>query len=283
MSVIKQTVKVGAVFSLMGAFAAHSFAAGFARKSKWARLQRRATLASSYSRLGLRILGVVVERRGARSRPEEAALYVGNHLSYLDILILASELPTSFVTSEEIRAVPLLGKLCELGGCLFVERRSRARLEAEVQELSEALRHGLNVTIFPEATSTNGEAVLRFRRPLFRSAKESLCAVVPFCLSYSRIDGEKVNALNRDLVCWYGDMEFVAHLWKLAGKKRIDVRLNWLDRQTDHQINLDMSTESMAAIAHEAVAEVYEPTTSTWSKRDRPNHFQTNEVVESFA
>lgn len=254
---IRQSAKVLTVFGLMGMMAIESAVLGATVAKKSKRQRRRTRLISRYSRLGLRVLGIQVQTRG---KPQHGGvLYVGNHLSYLDVLIMSAQVPTAFVTSEEIREVPVLGKLCELGGCLFVERRSRARLSAEVGEITEALKHNINVTIFPEATSTNGEALLRFRRPLFQAAIHGKRPVVPFCLNYESIDGEKVTIHTRDIVCWYGDMGFVSHLWALAKCRDVQVRLDWLKPITQAEAESEPTAEDLAERSHHQVNQYFQP------------------------
>jgi 1-acyl-sn-glycerol-3-phosphate acyltransferase len=195
----------------------------------WEQTRRSNVLLGKYCRVGLWVLGVKVNPIGLENRDAQAnALLVGNHLSYLDVLVLSSQLPVGFVTSVEIRETPVLGKMCEVAGCLFVERRNRSNLRGEVAELSEGLKAGLNVAIFPEATSTNGAQILRFRRPLYLAAVEAKVPVVPFCLNYRSIGGQGVNVVNRDCVFWYGDMDFAPHLWALTGSGGVKVDLHFL-------------------------------------------------------
>lgn len=251
---IRQLIKTLAIFFLMGVMVVHSYLLSIFVRYPWVRSRRRARMIGRYSAMGLWVLGVEVICRGQPTGG--GSLYVGNHLSYLDVLIISAESPTVFVTSEEIRETPGLGFLCELGGCLFVERRSRARLTAEVGEITQALGCGVNVTVFPEATSTSGESVLRFRRPLFQSAVDSQRQVVPFCLNYESIDGARTNISTRDTVCWYGDMEFLAHLWALTAHRRIRVRLDWLDVI---QPGLQSTPEILAEASHRQVANCFQP------------------------
>jgi 1-acyl-sn-glycerol-3-phosphate acyltransferase len=157
------------------------------------------------------------------------ALLVGNHLSYLDIVIIASQATTCFVTSMEIRETPFLGQICMLAGCLFVERRSRKDLAKEIEELTVGLSRGLCVTIFPEATSTNGEQILRFRRPLFLAAVKAQKPVIPMVINYRVLGKDPLSVNNRDKVFWYGDMPFASHLWELCGLGNIEVDLNFLE------------------------------------------------------
>lgn len=182
-------------------------------------------LASIESRWALRAFNVEIDAEGFDHEAASGHLMVSNHLGYLDILVLSSLAPCAFVTSVEIKNTPFLGWLTELGGCLYVERRSRENLGLEISDIRNELDRGLNVCIFPEATSTNGEAVLRFRKPLYNAAIDSQKPVVPICLNYTTIDGENVTPKNRDLVFWYGDMDFLGHLWSFFGCDSVRVEV----------------------------------------------------------
>ncbi|MBC7426989.1 MAG: 1-acyl-sn-glycerol-3-phosphate acyltransferase [Bacteriovorax sp.] len=183
-------------------------------------------LISVTSKAGLILFGVEVRKNFDAQRMEKNYLIVSNHLSYLDIMIISSFFPTCFVTSNEMKETPLLGQLCLLGGCLFVERRKRSGITGEIAELGGALASGLNVVVFPEAKSNNGEQVLRFRRPLFQSAIISQKNVLPICLNYRTLDGEKISLRNRDSVFWYGDMPFLNHALNLFSHKKIVAELS---------------------------------------------------------
>ncbi len=201
-----------------------------------------------YSRAGLRVLNIRVAVKGKWS--QSSGLYVCNHVSYLDILILSSSIPVCYVTSIEVRDMPVLGFLSRLANCLYVERRSKQNLGLEVSEITQALKEGTDVVVFPEATSTNGDTVLRFRSPLFSAATGSGKPVYPLCLRYVRINGEKFNVGNRDLVCWYGDMKFLNHLWSVAKCRDIFVDLHVLDstQNTQAYANIELANKSYDSV-----------------------------------
>ncbi len=181
---------------------------------------------SIYSRLLLKVLGIKSNFKGLHHSQEyENFLIVSNHLSYLDVLILASRLPTCFVTSTDIKATPFLGQLAVLAGCLFVNRKNRSGLHNEINELRMALLSGLNVTVFPEATSTDGSEVLRFKRPLFESSIATGKPILPLTINYQTISGNPVNVSNRDVVCWYGEMDFFPHFLSLLEQKEVEVEI----------------------------------------------------------
>lgn len=180
-----------------------------------------------YCKLGLIIFNVKIINKLELDNLQDSgpSFYVSNHLSYLDVVIYGSIKPFCFVTSQEMREVPFLGQLCEVAACAFVERRSKKNLSREVSDLTETLKNNGNIFVFPEGTSTNGEEVIRFRRPLFRSAIDAGVKVRPFTLNYLRFGDRVINEGNRDLVCWYDDMTFLDHLIKLLRVRSIKVEI----------------------------------------------------------
>ncbi len=208
---------------------------------------------SFYCRIGLWFMGVKVETPAHRSIVPNSFL-VCNHLGYLDVLVLASKVNACFVTSLEMRRTPFLGQICEMGGCLYVDRRTRANLSKEVSMLTQALASGLNVCVFPEGTSTNGSSVLRFKRPLFKAAVDSAKAVQTLCLNYEEIDGGPLNSKNRDSLFWYGDMTFLPHLWNFFRNKSVKVSLTVGPVLRDVQ---DYS--ALSVMAHQAIAKEFRP------------------------
>lgn len=152
-------------------------------------------------------------------------LIVSNHLSYTDILIISSLHPCAFVTSLEMKRAPFLGQLITLAGCLFVNRKDKSKIHQEIHKLRLALVSGISVVFFPEATSTDGGEVLRFKRPLFESSVATQVPILPLTINYHKISGDDFNLKNRDLVCWYGDMSFFPHFMNLLKQKSIEVDL----------------------------------------------------------
>ena|SRR5690606_32199106 len=207
---------------------------------------------SFYSRIMLRVLGIKISFKGEFQ--EENALIVCNHLSYLDVLVLSSLRSTAFVTSKEIKATPFLGEIVKLAGCLFVDRKKRSNLRGEISELKEGLLNGLSITVFPEATSTNGDEVLRFKRPLFEAAREAGKPILPLTINYLSISGEKVSVSNRDLVCWYGEMDFFPHFLKLLEQREITVQVI-----SGEMIPSEKDILELAAHSHHIVSESYIP------------------------
>lgn len=234
--VVRQAVQVlrfASVMVLILGFLLVSLSLNFTFFSQWKRQRLRTKAMSVFCDWGLKVIGIQSDSFGwsgangqCFSSPQ---LFVCNHMSYLDILVLSALYPTSYVTSYEIKELPGLGLMTQLAGCLYVERRSRENLSQEISELTQALKQNLNVTVFPEATSTNGEEILRFKSPLYQAAIDAQVSIQPLCLNYVKIGESCFSKANRDLVCWYGDMDFIPHLWKLCGVGRVQANVYFLN------------------------------------------------------
>lgn len=186
----------------------------------------------------------------------EQALLVGNHLSYTDVLVIAAHAPSCFVTSTEVKNAPGLGLICRMAGCLFVDRKNRRNLAGEVGELQQGLEHGLKVAIFPEATSTNGEQILRFKKPLYYSATRSSAPVVPFVLNYRLVGGKPIDKSTRDSVFWYGDMDFIPHLLRLVRTGGVTVDIEFLPPVS---VSPDLDAGPIAEQTQALIEAVYVP------------------------
>ncbi len=184
------------------------------------------------------------------------ALIVSNHLSYIDILALSSQAPMCFVTSVEMKETAFLGWIVRLAGCLFVNRKNKRNLSSEVQEITDALISGHHVVIFPEAKSTNGSHLLKFRSPLFNAALDAKIDIKNIAINYEQIDGQPVSAANRDIVCWYDDMSFTKHIFKLCDSRSISVTIS---EGVRFSASSSSSSKELAKKSFEEISKIYKP------------------------
>lgn len=140
-------------------------------------------------------------------------LYVSNHSSWLDILVLGATLDARFVSKAEVAAWPLIGWVAKLGRSIFVSR-NRGRTGSEVQDLRARIEAGDSIILFPEGTTSDGARVLPFRSSFF-SVADAAERIQPLALVYDRLGGLPVGRRDRPLFAWYGDMETGSHAWKL--------------------------------------------------------------------
>ena len=183
-------------------------------------------------------------------------MIASNHLSYMDILILSSVAPMLYISSVEMRGTPFVGLIADLGGTLFVERRNRDNIDAEINEISQALQHGFNVVLFAEATSSDGSSVLPFKRSMLTAATQTGASLLPLTINYRKLDGEPVTAANRDRLCWYGDMTFLPHFREVLANENAVVDLTF---HAPFPLAKDADTKPIAQHLHDLISEAYAP------------------------
>ncbi len=94
-------------------------------------------------------------------------LFVANHTSWLDILVLAGASGTAFVSKDDVARWPAIGWLASLNHTIFIARAARGQVRAQADTLAAALARGQPVALFPEGTTGDGATLLPFRAALF--------------------------------------------------------------------------------------------------------------------
>lgn len=188
------------------------------------------TVPALYHRGNCQLIGIDVRRTGTPS-VDPPALYVCNHASYLDIVVLSTLLDASFVAKSEVARWPLFGLLAKLVNTIFVERRP-SRSGAHRNEMRERLEAGRSLILFPEGTSTDGNRVLPFNSTFFATVEEPVhgksIPVQPISLAYTRYNNLPMSRRERPYLTWYGDTAMVGHLWRLLtiGRATVEVRFH---------------------------------------------------------
>jgi 1-acyl-sn-glycerol-3-phosphate acyltransferase len=178
-----------------------------------------------YHRHCCRILGLKVRRLGhpASARP---VLYVANHVSYIDIAVLGSLIPGSFIAKSEIAGWPFFGWLAKLQRSVFVDRQVRSTARQR-DAIAERLAAKDALILFPEGTSGDGTFVLPFKSALFSVVinrhSDQPVAVQPVSIAYTKLDGMPIGRGLRPFFAWYGDMTLPPHMWNFLGLGSIEV------------------------------------------------------------
>jgi 1-acyl-sn-glycerol-3-phosphate acyltransferase len=214
-------------------------------------------LVSFFAGLVLRLYGVRITATGSRKLAtlHKGHLVVSNHMSYVDVLVIASLSPSVFVTSIELRNTLLLGQLARLSGSLFVERRKASGLRREIDAITVVLNQGFSVVLFPEGTTFNGDRVHPFKQSLLDAAVKANCGILPVCLRYQRVNGRPLSAASRDAVLYYGGISFFRHFPRFLTLRSVEVQISVL-----HPIHAgaDESRKHLAQRAHEAISAEYQ-------------------------
>ena len=172
----------------------------------------------------LSILGVGVNVYGNPANAKPLFL-VGNHTSYLDIVILGSLFPICFIAKEEIRKWFLFGLLAKLQNSIFINRRNTKILEA-IKKINKNIGKSFAIVLFPEGTTSNGKKILNFKSSLFSIfEQDALLALQNFSLCYTHINGLPIDNRLRPIISWYGDMSMLNHLKALINQKSINASI----------------------------------------------------------
>ena len=182
-----------------------------------------------YHAVCCRIFGFDVVVRGQVSR-ERPTLFVSNHLSYLDIIVISALAPVSFVAKREVAAWPFFGWLAKLQQTVFVGR-DRKNVRGERDDIGAALSAGRNLVLFPEATSYDGTRIKPFKSSLLAVAEftpgGAPLTVQPMTITYTLVDGMPMGRNMRPFFAWYGSMELIDHLWTAMGIGRTTAPVAW--------------------------------------------------------
>lgn len=111
----------------------------------------------------------------------QGLVLVGNHTSLLDINAAFAAIPTPivFLSKASIRKVPLLGRINEKAGTVFVERGNRASSEKAIAHLTKTLAKGRSVLVFPEGTRSKDGHLMPFKKGAFHLAAAAGAPIVP--------------------------------------------------------------------------------------------------------
>jgi lyso-ornithine lipid O-acyltransferase len=173
-------------------------------------------------------------------------LIASNHLSYIDIVVIASIAPGVFVSKNEVRYWPIIGFLSTWAGTLYLRRDRRADVAKVGGQIADNLKEGRRVIVFPEGTSSNGRTVLPFHSSLFSPSVKTNTPVTPCHLSYSEISNDPEN-----LVCYWGSMLFLTHFLKLLTLDSIHATLEF-----GEAIQENLNRKQLATLAHRQVVEL---------------------------
>jgi len=152
--------------------------------------------------------------------PERRAVFVSNHISWLDIIVIGQYFPAYFVAKSDISNWPVIGYLARQGGTIFIRRGNKQHIKTTAEKMVWLLKQNSNIIAFPEGTTTKGDEVLHFHASLFQPAMLTRSAIQPVVLQY--------QGAAKEHAPFVGDDGFVPHLIKMLALDKIEVRLSFL-------------------------------------------------------
>lgn len=181
-----------------------------------------------WHRAATRMIGIRVHIHGKPAK-ERPLLVVSNHVSWLDITVIGSLMPLSFISKAEVASWPVFGLFAKLQRSVFVERERRAKTGAVAKQIADRLAGGDILVLFAEGTSSNGIHVLPFRTALIGAAAKAIEAaggpvtIQPLAINYTQLHGLPIGRFHKPRVAWYGDMDMAPHLWWVLKHGELDV------------------------------------------------------------
>lgn len=130
-------------------------------------------------------IGYSIAHQGHFSH-EGPRIYVGNHVSYLDILLLMAVNPNiAFLAKKEVKSWPILGMAAVRVGTLFVDRESKHdREKLRVQLGEQLIKNKSQLVIFPSGTTTLKEEKM-WKKGIFEIAQHYDIPVQLFKIDYT--------------------------------------------------------------------------------------------------
>lgn len=146
-------------------------------------------------------------------KPEFAAILMGNHRSYADVLFILSGTPTVFLSKAEIKKWPIIYQAAQALDTVFVQRNDKESRSNARKDLAKSISRGLSPVVFPEGT-TSYSGLLDFNPGMFYTAAQMQVPIVPFVIEYS--DPE---------MAWVGKEKFIPHLLRMFMRPKWHVDL----------------------------------------------------------
>jgi lyso-ornithine lipid O-acyltransferase len=173
-----------------------------------------------WSRGLLRVFGMRTRRVGEPHA--SAVLMVANHISWLDIELIHSHRAVHFVAKSEIAGWPVIGWLASRAGTIYHRRGSSESMASVSSVMTERLRQGHAVGVFPEGGTGNGRSVKVFHARIFQTALDAQVPIQPVALRY-RVDGRYSS-----FVAFADKENFLINVLRLLGGPPIEAETHFL-------------------------------------------------------
>lgn len=162
-----------------------------------------------------------------------------NHMTYLDILVLAAITPTRFLAKNSIRSMPFVGQAAKAVGCVFVKRGDKASRKQARAVIAQADRFP-PITLFPEGKRGPGTELLPFRYGAFEIVTQTGTPYLPVAIYYDRLD----------VAIWHRGESILRAAWRLAGRSgRLHVTVHPFDlitpAPTDDPVKLSQEAHTI--------------------------------------
>lgn len=185
---------------------------------------QREVIIKAWSVKLMKILNVKVTVSGnGLDHGKRGVMFVGNHVSWLDIWAIKQIYPVQFAAKSEVRSWPFIGWMAAKTGTIFIERDRKQTTSYVVEKLESAIALGENICFFPEGTTTDGSHMLPFKPSLLQAAINQQAPIIPFAIRYPMPDGSpNLQA------AFYGEMTLIESLGRILSTHETKAELHFL-------------------------------------------------------
>jgi len=176
----------------------------------------------------MRVFGIRIRKLGHLA--PGGVLYVANHVSWIDIVVMHSQRLMGFVAKREIERWPLVGWLASRGETLYHRRGDPESLGDVTRDMATRLREGRAIGVFPEGRTRDGREVGPFHARIFMAAVDADAPIQPVALRY----GTKGAAQQR--VAYAAKESFMANLVRILGEPGCTADVVFLPPIVPHEI-----------------------------------------------
>ena len=197
-----------------------------------ARYTAMARVMQLWGRMSCWMMNICIHQIDSVKQPDHGTLIVSNHVGSVDIFVMAACFRMAFVSKSDIRAWPLVGYLTRMASTIYIDRTRRKELAGMVQAISDRLRSGHSIVVFPEGGATLGHQVEHFKSSAFEAVVQAKSSVLPVTIRY--FDGGEPS-----VACWPEGISFIANIKRLLMHPRLNVKV-WvlpeITGETDRQV-----------------------------------------------
>ncbi len=173
-----------------------------------------------------RIFGINIKVYGTPLA--EKTLFVANHLSWLDILVIGHLTPVHFLAKHEIKAMPIIGWLATRVGTLYIKRGCRISASESSRDITAVLKQQHNSLVFAEGKTTDGH-IKKFHGRLMQSAIDAHAMVQPVAIFYPRRHSAADNIEINPVILYTAGISVAESFDLISRAASIDVEVHFLE------------------------------------------------------
>ncbi|MFN3630314.1 MAG: lysophospholipid acyltransferase family protein [Casimicrobiaceae bacterium] len=198
----------------------------------------------------LRIAGIDVRAIGFPEQTNRPVTLVANHVSWADIFALNTVRACHFIAKRELRQWPIVGRLLENVGTVFIDRSDRRETHRLGSIIHDLMAASETVAVFPEGTTSRGDDVLKFHASLLE----------PVVAVGGEVWVVAIRYLDRhdrwtDAAAYIGEMTLIDSLRALARAGPVTAELRFLEAIDCRGLHRRAVAERAEALVRAAIRE----------------------------